>query len=80
MEIDSVAVSLQSGQCSSPPPGILRKSPEDHEARLSSGTPLFLETTRSSESSSRRVLESSPFAFFGKVYAYRSSPRFGRRQ
>ena len=62
MEIDSVA-GKQPVRGPSPPPGILRKSPEDQEARSSSGTPRSLETTRSSEMSSRHVLEGSPFAF-----------------
>ena len=62
MEIDSV-VGKQPVRGPSPPPGILRKSPEDQEARSSSGTPRSLETTRSSEMSSRHVLESRPFAF-----------------
>ena len=80
MEID-LACSLPSGKGpSSPPPGI-RKTPEDSEAeaRSSSGAPRSLETTRSSESSSRHVLESSPFAFLIRSSAYRSLPRFGRR-
>ena len=77
MEIDSVACSLPSGKGPSPPPGILRKTPEDSkaEARSSSGTPRSLETTRSSESSSRRVLESSPFAFL--IRSMRIAPRRG---
>ena len=62
MELDSVA-GKQPVRGPSPPPGILRKSPEDQEARSSSGTPRSLETTRSSEMSSRHVLEGSPFAF-----------------
>ena len=62
MELDSVA-GKQPVRGPSPPPGILRKSPEDQEARSSSGTPRSLETTRSSEMSSRRVLEGSPFAY-----------------
>ena len=75
MEIDSVAGSLQPEKGPSPRPGILRKSPEDNEARWSSETPRSLETTRSSESSSRRVWESSPFAFL--VRSMRIAPRLG---
>ena len=43
MEIDSVAGSLPPGKGPSPPPGILRKTPEDSEAeaRSSSGTAVF---------------------------------------
>ena len=77
MEIDSVACGLPSGKGPSPPPGILRKTPEDSkaEARSSSGTPRSLETTRSSESSSRHVLESSPFAIL--IRSMRIAPRRG---
>ena len=75
MEIDSVAGSLQPGKGPSPPPGILRKSPEDNEARSASETPRSLETMRSSASSSRRVLESSPFAFL--IRSMHITPRLG---
>ena len=75
MELDSVA-GKQPVRGPSPPPGILRKSPEDQEARSSSGTPRSLETTRSSEMSSRHVLEGSPFAFL--VRSMRIAPCRGR--
>ena len=60
MEIDSVAGKQLVGGLS-PPPGILRNL-QDQEAKLSSGTPRSLETTRNSEMSSRHVLEGSPIA------------------
>ena len=70
MEIDSVA-GKQPVRGPSPPPGILRKSTEDQEARSSSGIP-----TRSSEMSSRHVLEGSPFAFLVRsMHIARSLPR-----
>ena len=65
MEIDSVAGSLPPGKGLSPRPGILLRTVKLKRDRPL-GTPRSLETTRGSESSSRHVLESSPFAFWIK--------------
>ena len=52
---------LARSQPAQPPPRILKDT--------SNVTPQSLETTRTSEASSRHVLESSLFAFFGRIYA-----------
>ena len=80
MDVDTTPVrtpTLARSQPVQPPPGILKKTSKEakEEARSTSATPRSLETTRTSEAESRRVLESSPFAFL--VRSMRVAPPKG---